>query len=48
MDLFDCLTKVLYLTEIALCESMQELDHSGETRHGAFSLNVQRMFTASG
>lgn len=37
--------KIPYLTEIPLCERTQELDRSGETRHGAFSLNMQKMFT---
>lgn len=37
MELTDYLTKVPYLTEIPLCESALELDHSRETGHGAFS-----------
>lgn len=48
MELTDYLTKVPYLSEIPLCESTQELDHGAETRHGAFSLSMQKMFTASG
>lgn len=48
MELTDYLTKVPYLTEIPLCESTQELVHGGETRHEAFSLTMQKMFTASG
>lgn len=47
MELTDYLAKVLYLTEIPLCESTQKFDHSGGTRHGTFSLNKQKMFIAS-
>jgi len=46
MELTDYLTKVPYLTDIQSCASTQEFDHSGETRHGAFSLNMQKMFAA--